>query len=54
MLEQLFDEIFKDCGIGRALEGTRQHNPILSVCRQNLISPVTVKFGHLSRRHAKW
>jgi hypothetical protein len=49
MLKQLLNGIRKNRSIGRALENTGQHNPVLSICWKDLILLITVELSYLAR-----
>jgi hypothetical protein len=53
MLKELFKEVLEDNSIGRALENTGKNDAALGVCRQYLISLVTIEPRHLGRCHAQ-
>jgi hypothetical protein len=53
MMDELFDELFKDSAIDRSLEHARKKDAILCKDKHDLVSLLTLISGHLDRCDAQ-
>ena len=53
VVKELFVKVLKHSTVGQALVYAKEQNAILRVCRENLISLLTMEFGSLDMMYGK-